>query len=64
MMRMKIMRRRCHSCDALHRLNDRYRDTIERLATERDQSRELERVLLELLRDAVTEDDVGRTSLG
>jgi len=51
----------CASCADLRRLNERYRDTIERLTRERDELRALERVLGEMVRDNVAEDDAGRS---
>jgi hypothetical protein len=51
----------CVSCAELRRLNQRYRDTIERLIRERDELRALERVLGEMVHDNVAEDDAGRS---
>jgi hypothetical protein len=39
--------------DSLRRLNERYRDTIERLTRERDELRQIETVLDELLSERV-----------
>jgi hypothetical protein len=55
------MPRHCKNCESLERLNDRYRDTIERLTRERDELRQVELVLSQLLSDKLGEPDVRRT---
>ena len=55
------MTRQCKNCESLERLNDRYRDTIERLTRERDELRQVELVLSQLLSDRLDETDVRRT---
>ena len=49
----------CEACEATARVNQRYRTTIELLTRERDELRELEMLLVEILRDKVTEGDAG-----
>ena len=50
----------CDTCEVTARLNDRYRDTIERLTRERDELREMELVLSEIFCDKVVDGDAGR----
>jgi len=52
----------CDTCEASARLNDRYRDTIERLTRERDELREMEIVLFGILCDTVIEGEAGLRS--
>ena len=51
------MSRQCKNCESLERLNDRYRDTIERLTRERDELRQVELVLSQPVSDKLDERD-------
>jgi hypothetical protein len=56
---------RSDTCESLRRLNERYRDAIERLTRERDELRQIETVLGELLTERVAgSGDVQRRTVG